>query len=174
MQDKTIDKPIFIALSLGANLGNKAQSLEHALQLLDQKIDMLQCSSIYETEPVGYSNQPVFYNCACIGQTNASIDEIHLLIKAIEKELGRQVRPQWHEREIDIDILLYGDYSIQEELITVPHPRMQDRAFVMTPLLELAPLAKHPVLQQTVEQLHQICPDTATIIKVLPPIIVRG
>ena len=164
----------FVALSLGANLGDKYQTLHAAFSMLSEIVEDIQSSSIYETEPVGYQDQPAFYNCIFTGNTSLTVEDLHARIKSIEVALGRQQRPQWHEREIDIDIVLFGSSIIQNEKLTIPHPRMHERLFVLKPLAELCPDMQHPLLQQSVQQLIAVCPDTSGISTAFPPFEARG
>ena len=152
-----------IAFSIGANLGNRQVALAHAINRLTQSIPNLHCSSVYETEPVGYTDQPSFLNCACVGATDHSVDVIYDLINAIHGELSRKQRPRWHEREIDVDLLIYGSYIIETETIVVPHPRMHQRAFVLKPLSEIAPSLMHPILKQSMLHLFNHCEDRASV-----------
>lgn len=152
-----------IAFSLGANLGDRPAALRHAVMRLKQLIPDLQCSSVYETEPVGFTEQPPFLNCACIGHTGESIELIHSLIQSIHAELHRQSRPRWHEREIDVDILIHGSQIIETDAITIPHPRMHQRAFVLKPLSDIAPNLVHPMFNQSMIELLKICPDESGI-----------
>ena len=164
----------FVALSLGASLGEKYHTLRMAFVQLSEIIEEIQSSSIYETEPVGYQDQPAFYNFVCIGNTTLSVEDLHARIKSIEVQLGRQQRPQWHEREIDIDIVLFGDAIIQNEKLTIPHPRMHERLFVLKPLFELCPESIHPELQLSIRDLLASCPDTSGISTAFPPFEARG
>ncbi len=152
-----------IAFSIGANLGDRHGALSHAVKRLAELIPNIRCSSVYETEPVGYTDQPSFLNCACIGATDHHIDVIHDLIHAIHGELSRKHRPRWHEREIDVDILIYGSQIIETESIVIPHPRMQHRAFVLKPLSEIAPSLMHPISNLSMLQLFNQCKDKAAV-----------
>jgi 2-amino-4-hydroxy-6-hydroxymethyldihydropteridine diphosphokinase len=145
-----------IAFSIGANLGNRRSALLHAYMRLKDVIPDLLCSPIYETEPVGYVDQPAFLNCACKGTTSLPVNEIHSLIHTIHAELHRKTRPQWHEREIDVDVLLYGSTIIESKQLIIPHPRMHQRAFVLKPLSDIAPNLIHPAYNLTIlDLLHQ-------------------
>ena len=153
-----------IALSLGANLGDRLSALKYAIKRMSEIIPDIVSSDVYETEPLGYTDQPAFLNCACIGHTNSSVEEILNLINSIHAELHRKPRPKWHEREIDIDILLYGDMIIASEHISIPHPRMHERAFVLQPLSDIAPGMPHPIRKQTISALLEQCDDHSEII----------
>lgn len=152
-----------IAFSIGANLGDRHAALNYAVKRLTQSIPNLYCSSVYETEPVGYTDQPSFLNCACVGTTDRPVDVIYDLINAIHGELSRKQRPRWHEREIDVDLLIYGSHIIETETIVVPHPRMHQRAFVLKPLSEIAPSLMHPIFNQSMLQLFNHCEDGASV-----------
>ena len=128
-----------IYLSLGANLGDKEGNLEHALRLLSGEVAILKKSSLYETEPVGFKDQPWFLNMVVEGDTNLSPENLLSLTQGIEHEMKRVKTIVNGPRIIDIDILLYEDVAIESELLTIPHPRMLERAFVMVPLYEISP-----------------------------------
>lgn len=153
----------FIAFSIGANLGDRLSSIQRAVSLLSESITDMQCSSVYETEPVGYNDQPFFLNCAICGYTDKSPDQMIEISKSIEYVIGRQLRPKWHEREIDIDIVLFEDYIFNSEDIVIPHPRMHVRSFVLQPLTEISPDRIHPIFNKTIKQLLSECADTADI-----------
>lgn len=153
----------YIAFSIGANLGDRLISMKRAISLLSESITDLQCSSVYETEPVGYNDQPVFLNCAICGYTDKSPEYIIEICKRIEYTIGRQLRPKWHEREIDIDIVLFEDCIFDSEDIVIPHPRMHLRTFVLQPLSDISPDRIHPVFKKNIKQLLSECTDTAEI-----------
>ncbi len=153
-----------IALSLGANLGDRLSALTYAIKRMSEIIPDIVSSNVYETEPIGYTDQPAFLNCACIGYTSSSIDEVLNLIHVVHGELHRKPRPKWHEREIDIDILLFGDIIIDTDQISIPHPRMHERAFVLKPLSEIAPEMIHPKKEKTISELLVMCDDDSEIV----------
>ncbi|HET7153184.1 MAG TPA: 2-amino-4-hydroxy-6-hydroxymethyldihydropteridine diphosphokinase, partial [Candidatus Kapabacteria bacterium] len=111
------------------------------------------CSSVYRTEPVGYKDQPDFLNCVVEISTQLPPDELMAAVKDIEQTLGRKKREQWHEREIDIDILLYGNTIAKTERYEIPHPRMHERKFVLVPLAEISQNAMHPRSGKTAGEL---------------------
>jgi 2-amino-4-hydroxy-6-hydroxymethyldihydropteridine diphosphokinase len=130
--------------------------LREALKRLPPKIDVHTVSSVYETTPVGYQDQPDFLNIACQGETQLSPRALLHYVKAIESTIGRQVTFRNGPRVIDIDILLYDQLYIQENGLIIPHPRMTERAFVLAPLAEIAPEVVEPIHHQTIrELLHQ-------------------
>lgn len=156
-----------VHLSLGTNLGNKLDNLNRALQKLSQLGTIQNVSSVYQTPPWGFESDD-FYNIALTLQTSvASSMLIHQLLD-IEKELGR-IRKEhsqgYSSRPLDIDIIFFNDEIIQTEKLEVPHPRMQDRKFVLIPLIEIVQNYQHPVLKTSLEQLLTNCADTSEIIK---------
>lgn len=132
---------IQVFLSLGSNLGNREENLKECLRRLeeDKRIRIVKSSSFYETEPIGYKDQPKFINAAMEIQTGYSPRELLKIIKEIEKMMGRVKTFVNGPRVIDIDILLYGKQKIATPELTIPHPRIKERDFVLKPLLEIAP-----------------------------------
>ncbi len=126
-------------LSLGANIGDREQSLIDAVKKLkeQQSVKVITVSSIYETEPVGYIDQDHFLNMAVKINTSLSAVELLELCLQIEDQLGRIRDFKWGPRKIDLDILLYNNENIELEALQIPHPRMTERAFVLVPLLEI-------------------------------------
>lgn len=141
-------------LILGSNLGDRADQLDRARQLIRVKAgDILKESSLYETQPWGVEDQPLFLNQALAVKSPLEPDEMLYTIKTIERKTGRLDGEKWNARHIDIDILLCGDRIVETEKLTIPHPLMHQRNFVLVPLMEIAPGAIHPVLQKTIEEL---------------------
>ena len=128
-----------IYLALGSNVGDREENINRAISLLSEKIKNIKVASFYETEPVGYTKQNKFINTALEGYTELSPLELLKFCQKVEKKVGRIYRFKWGPREIDIDILLYGDLKINSPDLKVPHPLMLDREFVMKPLKELNP-----------------------------------
>ena len=128
-------------------------NLNNALAALSQGIAVSAVSSIYETEPWGFTDQPAFLNQVVGGATPLSPQQLKSFIKQIESGLGRTPTFQYGPRIIDIDILSYGDLVLDEPGLVIPHPRIAERAFVLVPLAEIAPAWLHPVLGMTVKGL---------------------
>ena len=140
--------PVTVYLGLGSNLGQRDDNLGQAVELLAASPQMwlVRSSSIYETEPWGYTDQPCFLNCVVESQTTLAPAPLLELAKDVEQTVGRQQNFRWGPRLIDVDILLYGDQivSIADPDLQIPHTRLTERAFVLTPLVEIAPQAHHP------------------------------
>jgi len=142
--------PVVTYLSLGSNLGDREANLREAIRRLGELGTVRKLSSFYETEPVEFTEQPWFVNCAVELETNVSARELLNGMLAIEHAMGRERLQPKGPRLIDLDILLYGDAVMHEYGLTIPHPAMQERRFVLEPVNEIAPLAWHPVLSKTV------------------------
>ena len=142
-----------VYLGLGSNLGDRHGRLIEALERLDGHVKLEVCSSIYETEPWGYADQPRFLNAVCSGETELSAAGLLDCVKTIETEMGRTATFRFGPRVIDIDLLLYGDAIIEQEDFRVPHAHLHERDFVLAPLNEIAPNAIHPRLGKTIGEL---------------------
>jgi GTP cyclohydrolase-4 len=140
-------------IGLGSNLGDREQNLAQALKLMSKHLVIEQFSCIYETEPVGYEQQPLFLNAICRISTELGPKQLLRLAKRIEAKLGRVPSFSNAPRPIDIDILFYGDELFSDKELTIPHPRLAERAFVLVPLAEIAPGLVHPVKGKTISEL---------------------
>ncbi|WP_301109260.1 2-amino-4-hydroxy-6-hydroxymethyldihydropteridine diphosphokinase [Sporosarcina sp.] len=134
-------------LSLGSNIGNRLEHLKQAVRLLHEHpaVKVKKVSSIYETEPLGLTEQAKFLNIAVELETSLGAVELLSACQSIENKLGRMRKIRWGPRTVDLDILLYNEQSIQTEDLIVPHLRMQERAFVLVPLVEINSEVKNPV-----------------------------
>jgi 2-amino-4-hydroxy-6-hydroxymethyldihydropteridine diphosphokinase len=140
-------------LALGTNLGDRLENLELARESLSEQVKLLACSPIYETAPWGYLEQPAFLNQVIQVETELTPQALLAALKDIELRMGRQASVRFGPRLIDLDILLYDDLVLDLPELTIPHPRMAGRGFVLVPLADLAPDFQHPVLHQSVRQL---------------------
>ena len=142
-------------VGLGSNLGDKTGNIRQALDMLDSADDVsvLAVSSFYETEPEGYEDQDWFVNAAAQIETALSPPRLLKLFKEIEQAIGRGESVRWGPREIDLDLLLYDQLRFESQAVTVPHPRMHQRAFVLVPMAEIAANAIHPVLGKSIRNL---------------------
>ncbi|MDE3058765.1 MAG: 2-amino-4-hydroxy-6-hydroxymethyldihydropteridine diphosphokinase [Bacteroidota bacterium] len=154
-----------VFLSLGSNVGTRSAYLQKAVDGIAEfpGTDLVKISSVYQTEPVGVTRQRDFYNAAVWLVTRLDAHEFHARMKTLEQTIGRRRTFRWGPREIDIDILLFGDLVVDEALLRIPHKAMTLRRFVLTPLAEIAPDAIHPVLQETVASLAGRCTDTSAV-----------
>ena len=145
-----------VYLALGSNLGDRRANLRAAVDRLGKLVVVEALSALYETEPAYVTDQPRFLNAALRGRTALDPPALLALLKRIERDLGRAPAARYGPRVIDLDILLYGDRSIATEALTVPHPRMAERPFVLVPLAEIAPELTPPGWATTVGALAQV------------------
>jgi 2-amino-4-hydroxy-6-hydroxymethyldihydropteridine diphosphokinase len=159
-----VNKTETVYLSLGSNLGNRQDHLDRALKLLSERMRLGKVSSIYDTEAVGPITQPNFLNLACEAFTHLTPEGLMALAKGIELKMGRHSK-SGEPRVIDIDIILYGDLVIDTKDLVIPHPRMQERSFVLIPLAEIAPDVVHPVLKKTMKELNKAIKEQQGVMK---------
>ncbi|WP_064091710.1 2-amino-4-hydroxy-6-hydroxymethyldihydropteridine diphosphokinase [Rossellomorea aquimaris] len=148
-------------ISLGSNIGKREGYLEKAINILRShgKIEVTKQSSIYETDPVGYTEQGKFLNMVIEVRTNLRPEKLLQQCLQVEIDLGREREFKWGPRIIDLDILLYNHENIEAENLLIPHPRMQERAFVLIPLIEIAPYVEHPILSTPFVEFLDEIPD---------------
>ena len=159
---------IRIYILLGGNLGDKQKVFSEARALLREQVGIITAmSAVYETEPWGFESSDYFWNQVIEIVTGLSAAEVLLQTQQIELQLGRIRKDgQYNSRIIDIDILFYGDQVIKSDDLIVPHPRIQERKFVLVPLHEIAPDLMHPVFHKTISQLLEECPDPLKVERV--------
>jgi 2-amino-4-hydroxy-6-hydroxymethyldihydropteridine diphosphokinase len=141
-------------LALGSNLGDRFANLQAAMAALPPAVRVLACSPVYETPPWGLADQPAFLNMALKGRTALAPLDLLKHLKRLEIELGRLPAVRWGPRRIDMDILFYDRLILETPELTLPHPRLHERAFVLVSLADLAPSLVHPLLGVTISQLR--------------------
>jgi 2-amino-4-hydroxy-6-hydroxymethyldihydropteridine diphosphokinase len=142
-----------VFLGLGSNVGDREQNIKQAVQFLSEKIKNIKTAKIYISKAVGYEEQDDFLNTAVMGFTDMEVDELFEFVKEVEKRVGRKYRFRWGPREIDIDILFFNDLVYESENLQIPHPRIQERDFVLKPLSDLDKNFIHPVLKKDIKSL---------------------
>jgi 2-amino-4-hydroxy-6-hydroxymethyldihydropteridine diphosphokinase len=154
-----------VYLGIGTNLGNREKNLEKALSALEKQAGRIVASSpVYETEPLGFISDKMFLNMVVIIETKFSPDKLLNCIRSIEKGLGRKRETgKYVSRTIDIDLLFYENQIIENTELTVPHPRMHERKFVLVPFCDIAPDFIHPVLKRSVKELLDSTQDKSNI-----------
>ena len=154
-------------IGFGSNIGDRLAHLQNAIHAVSktEEITLHKISSVYKTDPVGYVAQAAFLNGVAAIQT--SLPPLSLLhtLKNIETAIGRRHRIRWGPREIDLDILIYGDLCLETEKLVIPHPEMHRRRFVLAPLAEIAPDLVHPVFQETVHTLLERLEHDQSVVK---------
>lgn len=150
-----MEKQTLVYLLLGSNIGSRNANLRRARQLIGQRVGPL-ChqSALYETEPWGVRDQPLYLNQALSVATTLKPRELLRTLKAIEAEMGRTRGARWHARLIDIDILLFGQLVYAENGLQIPHPGLPQRNFALIPLMEIAGQVMHPTRGLTIEELY--------------------
>jgi 2-amino-4-hydroxy-6-hydroxymethyldihydropteridine diphosphokinase len=156
-------------LSLGSNLNDRIANLKVAISQLRTAGKVLAVSSFYETEPVDFTEQPWFLNCAVKMETEKTPQQLMDAVLDIEREMGRERTVNEIKkgpRIIDIDILLFGDAKIEVPGLSVPHPGLHKRRFVLQPLAEIAPEVRHPSLNRSIQELLDALPDGQIVRKI--------
>jgi 2-amino-4-hydroxy-6-hydroxymethyldihydropteridine diphosphokinase len=149
---RRVSKSVY--LSLGSNVGDREANLKRAIERLGAIGRVLAVSSFYETEPVEFTRQAWFLNCVALLETEMMPRQLLAAVLGVERAMGRRRTEKKGPRIIDIDILLYADTVVKTAQLTIPHPAMQARRFVLEPLTEIAPEVRHPVLKRTVRELR--------------------
>jgi 2-amino-4-hydroxy-6-hydroxymethyldihydropteridine diphosphokinase len=142
-----------IYIGLGSNLGNRLENLNKAVEALPPRIHEMVASPVYETDPWGYLDQPAFLNQVIEVETGLLPSDLLAGLKQIEQKLGRQATFRNGPRLIDMDIIMYGDWILDQDGLVIPHPRMHERAFVLKPLADLAADLCHPILGRKIQDL---------------------
>lgn len=152
-------------LLTGGNLGDRIGTLLAANRLIEEKIGhIVKASSFYETQAWGQVDQPDYLNQALEVATTMTPTEVLAAIFEIEAALGRTRRSKWASRTIDIDILFYGNETVETKRLTIPHPHLHRRNFVLVPMLEIAPDLAHPVFNKTIEELYEASEDELDVV----------
>lgn len=160
--------PKLVYYSLGSNVGDREAQLRDAHGRLAAAGRVVAVSSFYETEPVEFTQQPWFLNCAVALETNQTPQQLMTAILAIEEDMCRRRVQKKGPRLIDIDILLFDDAIINSEELTIPHPALHQRRFVLEPLAEIAPDLLHPVFKKTIRELRDALPAGQAVQKLKP------
>jgi 2-amino-4-hydroxy-6-hydroxymethyldihydropteridine diphosphokinase len=155
-----------VYLSLGSNVGDRAANLQTAIERIAALGEVISTSSFYETEPVEVTGHPWYLNCAVALRTEKMPKQLMSALLGIEQEMGRRRSGEKTPRRIDIDILLFGNSVIDTKELTVPHPEMQQRRFVLEPMNEIAPDVRHPVFKRTIRELRDALPPGQAVKKI--------
>jgi len=160
-----------VFIGLGSNIGNRADYLQKALAEIanSEQIVLKKYSSVYETEPIGNKEQPQFLNMAAELESTLSPLDLLQRLKEIEITLGRRHSEHWGPREIDIDILYYGDEVSNDKRLQLPHPQTANRRFVLVPMKEIAEEFTDPLQRLSINELLRHCPDTGAVRKITLP-----
>lgn len=157
-----------VYLSLGSNLGDRAANLQAAVTSLSELGEVVAVSSLYETEPVEFPHQPWFLNCAVALSTEKMPKQLLAALLAIEQAMGRKRLQPKGPRVIDLDILLFGNSLVDTAALTIPHPALHQRRFVLEPLAEIAPEQRHPVFKRTIRELRDALPQGPPAVRKVP------
>jgi 2-amino-4-hydroxy-6-hydroxymethyldihydropteridine diphosphokinase len=154
-----------VYLSLGSNLGDREANLQAAIERLGVVGEVIAVSSFFETEPVEFTDQPWFLNCVAALETGKTPRQLLKALLGVEQAMGRRRTQDKGPRNIDIDILLFGDSVVDTKGLTIPHPALHERRFVLEPLVEIASEVRHPVLNKTVRELRDKLPGGQVVRK---------
>jgi 2-amino-4-hydroxy-6-hydroxymethyldihydropteridine diphosphokinase len=151
--EETTSPPSHAFIGLGSNIEPRLAYLKKAVEAIRKIGTLTGISAVFETAPVGDIPQPDYLNAVLELETLLGPLELGKELKSIEQQLGRVERPRWHEREIDLDLLFYDELILESPDYTIPHPEAHRRAFVLIPMLEIAPGYEHPVFRKTIADL---------------------
>ena len=167
MNDTRLPAGRQVFISLGSNLGDRLQYIQRAVEAIQKVASMSirAVSSVYETEPVGKKNQPEFLNAAAELDTTIDARQLFRALKSIEQSLGRKNTERWGPREIDLDLLYYDAEVLADVELTVPHPEIHKRRFVLVPLVEIAGEFTDPAANKSITQILDRCTDTSIVKK---------
>jgi len=164
-----------VYLALGSNIGNRQAHLLAAFSALPPRVQPVAISSAYETAPAYYTDQPAFLNAVCYARTTLPPPRLLAFLKALEGALGRQASTiRYGPRAVDLDILFYDDLELQTDDLTIPHPRLAERGFVLVPLHEIAPTLIHPRSGLSVAEMLEDLPDPKGILNVRRDFVVQA
>lgn len=154
-----------ILLSIGSNIGLRDGYISSAVKMIEESglIYDVKLSSYYESEPVGFEEQPWFLNVSLSGKTQLSASELLYFAKSIEYLSGRQKRQRWHERELDVDIIFFGNHILNQPNFILPHPAFSNRKFVLMPSAEIAGNTLDPISNKTINTLLNECIDKSVV-----------
>jgi 2-amino-4-hydroxy-6-hydroxymethyldihydropteridine diphosphokinase len=159
-----MDKKYACLLLLGGNIGDSLDYFSKAKSLLESNIGKIsEQSKVYTSEPWGLTDQDVFKNQAIIIESKLEYDDLMLQIKKIEDTLGRQRDIKWGSRTIDIDIIMIENVKYESPVLTIPHPHMHERNFVLVPSMEIAGEWMHPIVESTIEDLYWSSTDRGEV-----------
>jgi len=162
----TPKKYINVYLCLGSNEGNRLVNIHAATELIHKTIGKVaRKTHMYETEPWGQKDQEGFYNQIIMINTSLEPNDLLTALNKVERELGRERKEKYGPRVIDIDILFYGKRILRTKDLNVPHAEIAKRAFVLIPMMEIAPELEHPALKKTIEELYMVCEDDSEVVK---------
>lgn len=173
MDRRTVGIPV--AIGIGSNLGDRLAHIEAAFHGLGAGVFKQRCSPVYVSDPMYVEDQPPFLNACCVGETRLAAGDLLRLLQALERNAGRRAGgPRFGPRELDLDLLLYGERVIEEPGLRVPHPRMTERAFVLEPLARLAGHWRHPETGQSIAEIAAALPAAGLRVYAFPPDSTRG
>lgn len=153
-------------ISLGTNVGDKKENLVNAINYISEENEVIKKSSLYKTEPWGKKEQDDFINQVIYIKTDKSPKELMVFLLETEKKMGRERLEKWGPRIIDLDILFYDSGIINEDGLTIPHPHITERKFILVPLMEISETFSHPVTKQTIKWHMEVCSDENEVIQI--------